>query len=64
MVVKKIYSNLPIMESFYKIRHVPEVLNVRMNVVEEEKIKLSCAEFFQTVKALNFIERKCDYFNS
>ena len=40
--------------------YVPEVLNVQM--IEIKKSNYVFAEFFQKVKTLNFVERKCDFF--
>ena len=33
-----------------------------MNELKKKKSNYFCAEFFQKVKALNFIERKYDFF--
>ena len=37
-----------------------EVLNVQMN--EKKKSNYVFVEFYQKVKTLNFVERKCDFF--
>ena len=42
--------------------NVPEILNVQMNEIKK-KSNYVCAEFFQKVKTLNFVERKCDFFS-
>ena len=40
---------------------MPEVLNVQMSEIKK-KSNYVCAEFFQKVKTLNFVVRKCDFF--
>ena len=43
-------------------KDVPEVPNVQMNEIKK-KSNYACVEFFQKVKTLNFVERKCDFFS-
>ena len=60
----KFYEILVYLNALKKIWiiNVPEVLNVQMNEIKK-KSNYVFAEFFQKVKTLNFVERKCDFFS-